>query len=231
MYDSIFFTHWRYHWTVSDVYLFLVNCQVWVLPRPLPQRDWALGKIYFIEVNELPPFPFGGCNFFQAFYAFLSISFKGMSRHVFFLSDLLPPDSILQVESPEGSDSDAFVREVAVKPHTAQLHGETCPQFEISGVKKKIYMLLLKFACFFFEWEDSLRFQRFPTNMLNFILSEVQSFCYNSICHIFEGLLGWLCISEPKHKCCFEKFTLKFLRHFLILHFFKNYILEIKMEK
>ena len=65
-----------------------------------------------------------------------------MLRHVFFLSDLLPFDSILQVESSEGSDPDAFFREMAMEQNGSPLKRFACPSFENFGASQKLYMFL-----------------------------------------------------------------------------------------
>ena len=63
-----------------------------------------------------------------------------MSRHVFFLSDLLPFNPVLEVEAPEGSDSDAFVRELAMEQNGSLLKRIACPPLESLRVSQKLDM-------------------------------------------------------------------------------------------
>ena len=67
-----------------------------------------------------------------------------MSRQVFFLSDLLAFDAVFEVESPEGSDSYAFVSETPVEEFSSPLERFTRPFFERLGVSQKLHVLLVK---------------------------------------------------------------------------------------
>ena len=80
----------------------------------------------------------------QQVVTLLSESVKHVSRQVFFLSDLLAFDTVVEVESPEGSDSYAFVGETPMEEFSSHLESFTRPLLERLGVSQKLDVLLVK---------------------------------------------------------------------------------------
>ena len=80
----------------------------------------------------------------QQVVTLLSETGKYVSRQMFFLSNLLAFDAVLEVESPEGSDSYAFVGETPMEEFSSRLESFTRPFLERLGVSQKLDMLLVK---------------------------------------------------------------------------------------
>ena len=71
-----------------------------------------------------------------------------------------------------------------------------------------------------------MRFERFPANMLNFVLGEVQGSSNSLVRCILSWLGCWLSRSEPDHKGGCAKRSFFFCIHFLIFHFIYFVILK-----
>ena len=80
----------------------------------------------------------------QQVVALLSESGKHVCRQVFFLSNLLAFDAALEVESPEGSDSYAFVGETPMKEYSSDLESFARPFLERLGVSQKLDVLFVE---------------------------------------------------------------------------------------
>ena len=101
-------------------------------------------------------------------------------------------------------------------------HSETSPEFESFVVEKKVKVLLIKFVQFLFLGNNLFSFERLSTNVLYFVIREVQSLCDHFVGEVFVRLSNWLSSSEPKHKGSLTKFILKSWCKFLKLHCFLN---------
>ena len=59
------------------------------------------------------------------------------------LTDFLPLDSVIQIQSPERGDSNLLVHELSVKQSYTLLHREACPLLKSNFTQKEVNVLLL----------------------------------------------------------------------------------------
>ena len=123
-----------------------------------------------------------------------------------------------EVKSTEASNCDTLVSELSMEPHSSLFQSETCPLFERRGAQKKVEVHLLQLSHKLISSYLLFRQKCFPADVLHFIHSQVQNFCYYLIGDVLVGLDGRSFSSESEKQCGFLKFRLLFLTQLLILH-------------
>ena len=87
------------------------------------------------------------------------------------MANFLALDSVLQVKSPKRSHGNSLVRELPVEVHSPLLHGQASPTLKCFGVDQEVHVFLIKLADKLIGGGSLWWLERFPANMLYFVLS------------------------------------------------------------
>ena len=110
---------------------------------------------------------------------------------VFLLSHLFSSDTIFEVESSERSNGYSFVWEPPMESDLSLFHSQTSPLFECLRAEKIVNMLLLKLSFFLLRSWSFHRFEGLSANMLNFVLSQVQTLGNGVVSSVFARKRCW----------------------------------------
>ena len=92
-------------------------------------------------------------------------------RHVFLLPDLLAFETMLDVELPQGGDSDALVSESAVEQLCSFLESEASPFFQRLVTEQKVNMFLIEKTRFLLQSESFGCLESFGAEVLHLVRS------------------------------------------------------------
>ena len=78
-----------------------------------------------------------------------------------------------------------------MEEHSPLLHGQASPPFKRSGVDQEVHVFLIKLVHELIAGRGLWWLESFPTNMLYFVLGQVQSGCNGFIGGVLERLRSW----------------------------------------
>ena len=97
-----------------------------------------------------------------------------MFRHVLLLPHLLPLDSMLQVQSPQASHGNAFIRESAVEEFGSPLEREACPVLKSLVARQEVNMVLIELGDLSVASWRSFRLQSMSTEVLDCVVGDAE---------------------------------------------------------
>ena len=100
-------------------------------------------------------------------------------RHSLLLSDLLSPDAVFQVQSPQGGHGDALVSEFAMKEPGSPFERIACPLLQSLIACEEVDVLLFELGLISLT-RSPLGLYSISTNMLNSVVRDAK--CLRDLC-------------------------------------------------
>ena len=127
--DTVFLCHGCYDRPVADVDLCLIDRQIRILRRPLPEFERSLRKVDLVDVYYETALQLCLLYLIDQISAVLDKVLPQRIGHDFLLPYLLTLYPMSQIKPPQGSHSYSLISELPMEVNSSFLHGESSPPF------------------------------------------------------------------------------------------------------